>query len=258
MLTPEQIAHFNTFGFLVMRQVFTPAEMAVIVREANEIMDEERGGRPFDGVKRQFVQPFFERKPFLSQLPADDRIYGLGESLLGPDFFLMGTEGNLHVGQTPWHGPLESSPLTIKIIFYLEALTKDTGALRLIPGSHLPTSPDNLQVLRDSNYDEDFKPFGVRPWEIPCLPLDSKPGDLVVFTEDVLHASFGGKPGRHQHVISFMANPENPGEVKYLRDLYSKIRYGLRPAETYVNSDNPRISRLVSTLVDLGFETIKG
>ena len=71
MLTPEQIAHFNTFGFLVMRQFFTPDEMAVIAREANEIMDEERGGQLFDGVKRQFVQPFFEWEPFLSQLPAD-------------------------------------------------------------------------------------------------------------------------------------------------------------------------------------------
>ena len=104
MLTPEQIAHFSTFGFLVMRQVFTPDEISVMTREANEIMDEERGDRPFDHEKWQAVQPFFERKPYLSQLPADDRIYGLGESLLGPDFFLIGTEGNLHVGQTPWHG----------------------------------------------------------------------------------------------------------------------------------------------------------
>ena len=64
MITAEQRAHFETFGFLVMRQVFTPDEIAVMTREANEIMDEERGGRPFDGEKRQFVQPFFERKPF--------------------------------------------------------------------------------------------------------------------------------------------------------------------------------------------------
>ena len=258
MLTPGQIAHFETFGFLVLRQVFTPDEIAVMTREANEIMDEQRGGRPFDGEKRQFVQPFFERKPFLSELPADDRIYGLGESLLGPDFFLMGTEGNLHVGQTPWHGSSDGVfPPSIKITLYLDPLTKDTGALRVVPGSHLPSSHDNLQVLYDRNDDDDFKPFGVRPWEIPCFPLESQPGDLVVFTEDVLHSSFGGKAGRHQHVVSFMANPRSHEEVDYVKGLYSKLRYGLHPAESYVNSDNPRIRGMVSRLDEWGFETSK-
>ena len=259
MLTPEQIAHFSTFGFLVMRQVFTPDEISVMTREANEIMDEERGDRPFEGEKWQAVQPFFERKPYLSQLPVDDRIYGLGESLLGPDFFLIGTEGNLHVGQTPWHGgPSDGVSLhSIKITFYLDPVTKDTGALRVVPGSHLPSSNDNLQVLYDRNYDDDFMPFGVRPWEIPCFPLESQPGDLVVFTEDVLHSSFGGKAGRHQHAVNFMANPRSHEEVEHVKGHYSRMRFSFHPAESYINSETPRIRRLVSTLVDLGFESSK-
>ena len=34
MLSPEQIAHFETFGFLVLRQLFTQDEMSVMRREA--------------------------------------------------------------------------------------------------------------------------------------------------------------------------------------------------------------------------------
>ena len=71
MLSPGQIAHFDTFGFLVLRQLFTPEEAAIMKREAIEIFDEVRGGKPFTGEKWEQVQPFFERKPFLSQLPAD-------------------------------------------------------------------------------------------------------------------------------------------------------------------------------------------
>ena len=49
MLTPEQIDHFETFGFLVLRQLFTPEEAAIMKREAIEIFDEVRGGKPFTG-----------------------------------------------------------------------------------------------------------------------------------------------------------------------------------------------------------------
>ena len=104
MLTPGQVAHFQAFGFLVLRNVFTPEDMNTIEREANEIMEEVRGGVPFEGKERQVVQPFFERRPFTNTLMDDDRIYSIGEDLLGPDFVLDQSEGNLHVGDTVWHG----------------------------------------------------------------------------------------------------------------------------------------------------------
>ena len=86
MLTAQQKAHFETFGFLMLRQLQSQDEIAIMKRESVEIFDEARNGRAFDGKRRQPVQPFFERRPFLSSLVEDDRIYGIGESLLGPDF----------------------------------------------------------------------------------------------------------------------------------------------------------------------------
>ena len=97
MLTSDQIAHFETFGFLVLRQLFTPEEITIMKREAEEIYYEDRGGEPFTGEETQSVQPFFERKPYLSQLVDDDRIYSIGEDLMGPDFILDGTEGRMRV-----------------------------------------------------------------------------------------------------------------------------------------------------------------
>ena len=32
-LTPQQLAHFDTFGFIVLRQLFAPDEMKEIIRE---------------------------------------------------------------------------------------------------------------------------------------------------------------------------------------------------------------------------------
>ena len=87
--------------------------------------------------------------------------------------------------------------------------------------------------------------------------METQPGDVVVFTEHMLHAAFGGKSGRHQHAVSFFAYPQTPEQMTHLRNLYAKCRFALHPAESYINSDRPRIRRLVSLLVEQGFETSK-
>ena len=259
MITSGQLAHFETFGFLVLKQLFTPEEMAIIKRESDEIFDELRGGKAFPGEARQSVIPFFERRPFMSKLADDDRIYNIGVDTLGPDFVLDCTEGNLHIGDTDWHcqQPGDFFLPNVKITFYPEPLTRDTGCLRVIPGSHVAGSPDLLAPLRKSPREPDFRPFGMAPSEIPAYSFASQPGDVIVFTESVLHAAFGGKSGRHQHAISFFANPKTEEKVALIRRSYEKTKWSYRPSESDINSDRPRIRRMVSRLVELGFEPPK-
>ena len=272
MLTTQQKAHFETFGFLVLRQLFSPEEAANIKQEATEIFDEVRGNTPFTGEVWEQVQPFFERRPFMSTLADDDRVYDIGVALCGPDFVLDGTEGNNHVGDTAWHssapkgldggatrrpsykGYGEFSLPNVKITFYPEPTTRDTGCLRVIPGSHKAASPDLLAPLRTDSEHPEFRPFGVLPSEIPCYNFESQPGDVMVFTESVLHAAFGGKSGRHQHAISFFANPRTQDEVDLIRRMYERATYSYRPSASYIDSDRPRIRRMVSKLVEWGFE----
>jgi len=97
MLTLGQKAHFETFGFLIIRQIFDIDEVSIIQREVDELFAEERDGRSA-GDETKFVQPFFERKPFLSTLVYDDRIYNIGLDLLGPYFVLNQTEGRVRAG----------------------------------------------------------------------------------------------------------------------------------------------------------------
>ena len=259
MLTAGQIAHFETFGFLVLRQLLTLDEIATIRREADEIFDEERGGAPFTGEAWEQVVPFFERKPFMSTLADDDRIHDLGADLVGPDFILESTAGTLHVGDTSWHGGLlfgDSVPQA-KVSIYLDPVAKDTGCLRVIPGSHLVGPSDPFALLRKQTDDPDFRPYGLLPSEISSYSIESWPGDVVVFTEELVHASFGGASGRHRHEFAFLGDPTTHEQVAYIKALYEKANYSLHPAESYVNSDRPRLRRMVSRLVELGFETSK-
>ena len=258
MLTEEQKHFFDTFGYIILRDLFASEEIATIKRESDEIFKEGLGNTlPWGRVA---LQPFFERRPFMAGLVADDRIYGIGEDLLGPDFFLCLTEGNLHVGDTFWHGggKWDEECRSVKITFYPESLTAATGSLRVVPGSHRRGSPDLFESLRYGNRDPDFRPFGLRQSDIPSMALELDPGDLAVFTEETLHAAYGGHDGRHQHAISFTENPDTKSKEQDVRDFYNVSTYSLRPPESSVNSDNPRIRRLVAKNLELGFEVMKG
>ena len=134
MLTTEQIAHFETFGFVIRQQCFSATEMAEISRAFDDVLAEDRKGRPFDGKARQGVLGFIEKRPLLSGLVEDDRIFEPLEQLLGPGFVWIGSDGNLYVGDTGWHP--DGSVLDygrIKVALYLDPVMKDTGCLRVIP-----------------------------------------------------------------------------------------------------------------------------
>ena len=255
MLTAEQVAHFETFGFLVLRQVFSAQEVATIHKETDDIFDEARGGKPYAG-ELEPIQPFFERRPFMAGIVADDRIYSIGEGILGPDFFLDVTEGWRHIGPTTWHGGgmyAERLP-HIKIAFYVEPLTRENGCLRVVPGSHIRGDPDLLTPLRDECSDPDFMPFGLPQSEAPAIALESQPGDVVVFTESLLHASFGGSAGRYQHAMTYVRTPVTEEDLAQVRGSYERSRFSYRPCRSSINSENPRIRHLVAPLVEWGFE----
>ena len=77
MTTTEQKAHFDTFGFLFMRELFSPKDMTGITREADDVLSEDRQGQPVPD-EGQTVVKIVERRALLTQLAEDDRIYNIG------------------------------------------------------------------------------------------------------------------------------------------------------------------------------------
>ena len=158
MITSQQKAHFDTFGFLVVRQMFSPEEVTVITTAFEAAMLEDRGGRPFDGQKRQSISDWFRGRASVEFLASDERVHGPIEQLLGPGYeFQKGNDGNFYVGDTGWHADMGWDPHipegrndpnridgpwknhyvpSIKVAFYLDPVGKDTGCLRVIPGAH--------------------------------------------------------------------------------------------------------------------------
>ena len=255
-ITANQKDFFETFGFLVFRRLLAEDEVAMMLRESNEIMVEARGVDAFDGKKRQAVQPFFERRPFLHSLIVDPRILAIAEGLLGEDIFLDVTEGNLHVGDTPWHGGGEDSEILphVKIAFYLEPLTRETGALRFIPGSHKGEFSERLSRIGERIEDPDERVWGVRPDEVPPYAVETEPGDVVAFKENTYHGAFGGHDGRHQHAINYFQKPRTEEQMALLRSYYEEMTYSFHPVLQNLHHENPRVRALQQEMVEWGFE----
>lgn len=265
MLTTEQIAHFETFGFVIRRQSFSATEMAEISSAFDDVLAADRKGQPFAGVARQAVLGFIEKRPLLSGLVEDDRIYRPLEQLLGPGFVWIGSDGNLYVGDTGWHP--DGSVLDygrIKVAFYLDRVTKDTGCLRVIPGSHRLPLHAALDPLREQRAESSLKPFATDGPGVPSFPLESQPGDVVFFNQNLWHAAFGGKTGRRMFTMNFGAQPSKDEHIDFLKRVYQanlkhveNMQYTQSARvyeDAFLYSRRPRIKGMVEKLVELGFK----
>jgi hypothetical protein len=258
-MTTAQRAHFDLFGFLVVRQLLTQSEVDTVSEAFDAVLLEDRQGKPFGGAQRQVVNDWFRRHADAAFLEHDTRIRDEIHDLLSPQATLKdGNDGNYYVGDTGWHPDLgwdpsipdgENDPYrlagnltrhyvpSIKVAFYLDPVGRESGCLRVIPGSHRNPFHDRLWSLhmdipararqldhvgprmlemweRETGSaaggdalltDPDVNHFGTAPRDLPCAALDSQPGDVVFFSHQLWHASFGGRSGRRMFTLNFLS-----------------------------------------------------
>ncbi len=202
-LSEDQMEQFRTFGFLAFPGLLADC-VDRIIEEFEAIWAAHGGGHhghKHDGVTRSAIFPFPDRSEYLSSLLDDPRIYDVASSICGEDFNYTSGDGNLYAGDTRWHsdGYGARPVLSIKMAFYLDPTTSDSGALRVIPGSHRVGEPfaDALERhLRNGG-------FGIAHDKVPACALETMPGDLVVFDHCIKHSSFGGSERRRMYTMNF-------------------------------------------------------
>ena len=200
----------------------------------------------------------------LRQVIDDDRIYEPTCAILGPDLAWQGSDINLFVGDTAWHGggTWREQLRSVKVALYLDSVQKNTGSLRVIPGSHRQPFHEILAPLRSEPPVANLNQFGVSPSDTPSVALESNPGDVVIFTESLWHGSFGGKTGRRMFTLNFLAQPTTEEHMKSVRrwyemdlELMKEQQFSSKNwiyGEDFLNSDRPRIRAMTSKLREIG------
>lgn len=247
-LSEQQLQFFDTFGFLTFPGLFSKEIDAITDSFENVWANHGHGhhGKPHDGQQRSSLVPFIDQSEHLSGLLDDRRIEGIATSLLGEDFNYYTSDGNYYTGDTSWHSDWygrSKKYLSIKIAFYLDPLTRGSGALRVIPGSHRvgDSFADGLEAKR-RQYESTL---GVHESELPNYALETHPGDLAVFNHNTKHAAFGGGRRRRMFTINLCQRHQEE-DLHELRDWISALsRYWIDRlyGETMVRTAGPRRMR---------------
>ncbi len=210
-LTEKQLGFFNVFGFIHFPGLLDDCKDRII-DEFENVWSEHGGGHDgskHDGKQRSCIVPFPDQSEFLSSLLDDPRIHDIPASILGDDFNYTSGDGNLYASDTQWHSDdfKRTRIPSIKIAFYLDCMTRETGALRVIPGSH--HCGDQFSDIVEKKIREpgsiasSEKYWGIQPSEVPAVALETVPGDVVVFWHNLKHGAFGGSERRRMFTMNF-------------------------------------------------------
>ena len=212
-ISEQQMGFFRTFGYLSFPELMAD-RIEEIDREFEAVWAAHGGGhngKLHNEKARSCIVPFIDQSEVLCSLLDDPRILGIASSILGDDFNYVGSDGNFYVGETGWHSDgarKPEDPMHIKIAFYLDPLTRDTGALRVIPGSHL--CGDGYADMLSEQVRNSQELWGLHGQDIPAAVLETQPGDVVLFNHNTKHAAFGGGTRRRMFTMNLSQRyPEN-------------------------------------------------
>ncbi len=260
-ITQQQKTFFETFGYLHLPGVLAP-EMAMIREEYEAIYARQAanvvplGAANPDGVHwaTTIQHLFVAMSPRLSCLIEDPRMVDICTSLLGEGYSINGGDGTLFHTATAWHsdatGDVANSVRHIKISCYLDPLTASTGALRVMPGSHL--NGDAYADALSRMIGDSPGHFGEEAASLPGVALETRPGDLVVFDHRTKHASFGGARRRRLMCLNVQGPLATARQRELILDSWRQVLRSRPDADWYpgfiASSPPERLKHLAASI----------
>jgi hypothetical protein len=174
-----------------------------------------------------------------------DRLEAVAVTLLGGPVLPTRAKAVVYGGDTEWHVDSASPVQSLGCAAYLELLGAESGALRVLPGSHRGELAARLRRL------------GAIGAPAPALPghvVATEPGDVIVFDEHLFHASAGGGI-RRQWRLDYVRDPVGAEDEEhtraYFRSIYPPDWDGGYDVETFpsygsawLGSGRPSVMRL--------------
>jgi phytanoyl-CoA hydroxylase len=271
-LTPEQITHYRTEGYLVLERLFDAddlvaadvciselTEQAVASSDQSQIMElepESVDGKP---TPRRIYNPFKQHEQF-RKMATDARILDRVEQLIGPDLFIQHSKLNMkpaRVGSVvEWHQDLTYFPHTnddlITMLIYLDDANVKNGCLQVLPQKH-------HAYLDHCNEDGSFAGMVTEPIDEEPLSLEAPAGSVILMHCLTPHCSLPNHSdrGRRTLIFEYRAADSFPlymGPMTGRNEEHAVLVRGEPASFARLGDINPLIPRFagkVSSLYDL-------
>lgn len=228
-VSEREIAEFQQHGATVVRQLISPGWIEqlrsvfdALADEAADNTDYYSDAAPSTAPKRSSLvkddvwmhHPVIRRFLFESPIAqAAAEVMGSKTARIYEDLLIYKAAGT--GTPTPWHQDEPQWPLTGRQIssiwLSLETVTRDTGALRFVSGSHqgplyIPYVPDALRHRVEADMHHftggPVPAVDADPERFPVRCFDTEPGDAIIFHPRALHAALGTDAARPRRTFS--------------------------------------------------------
>jgi ectoine hydroxylase-related dioxygenase (phytanoyl-CoA dioxygenase family) len=221
-LSPQQLDHYRSQGYLVVRQVFSPFEIAAVVLEAERLLERHElihtdnircRWQPHvvtDECLFETFDPVIDIGPVCGQLARDPRILALVSDIYGEPAHLFkdklifkppGAKGyDLHQDYIGWKDFPRSF---ITVLAAIDPADRTNGCTEVFPGYH------KRGYLSPEDGDYHPVPAGAVDENL-AVPLELEPGDIALFGAFTPHRSAPNRSNgwRRQLYLSYNATSD--------------------------------------------------
>lgn len=197
-LTALDLAHFQTFGFLVLRDY-----LASPVALCKELKSALVGSKPLQSSVATFTFAPLMSQSTPHSLALLDALAPIASTLLGGQALPIRAKGQRYEGATSWHRDSSGDPPSLGCLAYLEGIPATGAALHVLPGSHQPEFAAPVADYLAHGGGNPAQPFTKA---LPFHPIQAQPSDVILFDERLYHASPCPAP-RLQFRVDYMLAP---------------------------------------------------
>lgn len=252
-LSAEQLRSYEENGFLVMHDVFDPAEVQAYADELHRLLqNQELVGQPgtitepgSDAIRSLFK--VHEHSALVQQLVQDPRLLNVACQILGSDVYMHQTRANFKPGFTGkafyWHSDFETwhvedgmpAMRALSCSVLLTDNNASNGSLMLVPGSHryfvpcLGETPDqhHKQSLKKQEYGVPSQDHLTQLVDQGGLEtVQAKAGSVIFFDCNTIHGSANNiSPWARSNLFMVYNSVENALQAP---------KYGLEPRPDFL------------------------
>lgn len=191
-LTPQQIEHFERFGYVTPVRVLSESQ-ARTLREQLENFERSRGG-PLHGSLRHKSHLLF---PWLNELIRDARILDAIEDLYGENILCWTTNFFIKEphdgGFVSWHQDSTywglSEPDVVTAWVALSESNEENGSMQVIPGTHLMDQIPHRDTFSEHNLLTRGQEVAVEVDASQGVSINLQPGEMSLHHVRIIHGS---------------------------------------------------------------------
>jgi non-heme Fe2+,alpha-ketoglutarate-dependent halogenase len=192
LLTEDQVRHYREDGFVAPLRVFTSAQ-AGNFRRRFEAYERAHAG----WYELSKGQKLYLLQTWVAELACNTKVLDAVEDLLGPDIFVWGVSLFVKDAQSPsyvsWHQDSTywglSEPDVVTAWVALSAATRESGCMKMIPGSHKHEQLPHIDTLAKENLLTRGQEIAVEVDESKAAYLVLQAGEISLHNIRTVHAS---------------------------------------------------------------------